>query len=69
MDVAYPFILDVQGYPIQVISLFVVIVCVLPLPLSCIKTFSGPLLDALEEARHPQAIQGYVNFVAKGNWG
>ena len=30
MNVAYPFILDVQGYPSQIINLLVVVVCRLP---------------------------------------
>ena len=53
MNVVYPFVLDVQGYPTQIISFFVVIVCLLPLPFSCTKTFAGPVLDSLEEARCP----------------
>ena len=41
MSVAYPFILDIEGYPTQIINVFVVIVCLPPLPqiLSHVRQF------------------------------
>ena len=68
MNVVYPFVLDVQGYPTQIISFFVVIVCLLPLPFSCMNTVAGTVLDALEETRCLQAIQGYINFASGETW-
>lgn len=43
MNVAYPFILDVEGYPSQIINLFIVIVCRPPslrIPSPCMKTLA-----------------------------
>ena len=55
MDVAYPFILDVQGYPSQIIYLLIVVVrCFHFLSLSRYdNTCVGSLLDALEQTGYP----------------
>ena len=60
VKVAYPFILDVQGYPAQIINLFVILVSIffdrsLFYHFSCLST--GPVLSPVEEASLAQAIQ------------
>ena len=57
MDVAYPFVLDVQGCPTQIISLFVVTVCVLPFPLSCTENLCSACFGG---AGRGQISPGYL---------
>ena len=64
--VAYPFILDLSGYPFQIIYLFVVLVSILlflpPDPTINLKT--GLFLSSLGKAQYTTAIQRHLSQLA-----
>ena len=67
LRVAYPFILDVASYPLQVIDLFIVLVCVPCLSLSLTTSHrprTGTVLSPLEEASFTPAIQRHFYLTA-----
>lgn len=70
-NVAYPFILDVEVYPGQIINLFIVIVR-RPIYILCASKVEtifilGSVLVAMAETRHPAAVQRCGSFVIPRN--
>ena len=60
LRVAYPFILDIAGYPLQVIDLFIVLVrvpCLSPSPTIPHLSRTGAVLSPLEEASFGPTVQ------------